>query len=318
MKIKDLIKSGVIIDAAFLAEQERRIIPVTPSTDIALTGGIPEGSWVSLSGREKSGKTSLALHIAANAQKMGKFVYFFDIEHRLKPMHLRGIHNLDVEKMKIIRSSKGNILSGEDFMTIALNILKDSDDCVLIIDSVSGLCSHKEISGDLSGQTRLLNSRIMASFCRQAAPIVVTQNSIVITIHHLIANTSGMGPTQMEDGGRKIKYQGDVMLRCKKVDKWVEDNKQIGQVVEWSVLWSALGPPGRTSRVYLRYGYGVDEIQEIADLGEDFGIISRSGAWYTVDGYEGKYQGRAKLCVEMSKNQEMRTKVLDKVKELWK
>lgn len=320
-----------MMDADYILDKPKQIIPVSPALDIALGGGIPEGSWVALSGKEKVGKTTLALHFAANAQKEengSRKVYFFPIESRLKVRDLKGIPHLKTDKdhFQLVTSTEGNILSAEAYLEAASDILKNEPQVVIILDSVSALCSAKEFADGISGQTRALGPRILASFCRQLGPVVPIQNSIVISIQHLIANTSGYGSPYQEDGGRKIQYQGDVKLRAKTSSKWMDATDQIGQSIDWSVAWSALGPPGRSAKTYLRYGRGIDETYEIIDMGADFGLIKKAGAWYSVECLEGqeedygvesfKYQGQEKMAEFINNNPKVQEAIYKNIKEM--
>lgn len=290
---KDLIKKGVLIGAEFLAERPKHVIPVSPAADLGLNGGIPEGSWVAFSGKEKCGKTTLALHIASKAQQVEngqRPTFLFDIETRIKPMHLKGIRGLklsgdpnDKTGLLVVRSVRGEIMSAEEFLTGATNVIKDNPGAIIIIDSTSALCSQKELSSSISGSTRAQGPKILAAFCRQMGPVVPVNDCIVISIQHLIANTSGFGPSQWEDSGRKIQYQGDVKLRAKGFQSWEDDGVQIGQTVDWSVLWSALGPPGATIKNWIKYGRGIDEVSEMIDIGLDFGLLRQGGSWFYFD-----------------------------------
>lgn len=290
---QDMVKGGLLMGASYLVDNPKQVISVSPAADIALGGGIPEGSWVGISGAPKAGKSLMSLHIAAKAQREefgSRPTFLIDVEHRIKELHLKGVKGLKLAKdgndasgLRIIRSIRGNIIGAEEFLTAATNIIKNNPGAVVIIDSTSALCSAKELSSDISGQMRSLGPKILASFCRQMGPVVPVNNCIVISIQHLIANTSGFGASQYEDSGRKIQYQGDVKIRCKSVQAWKESEVQIGQRTEWTVSWSALGPPGATIVSWLRYGTGIDETTELIDLCLDTGLISSAGAWYNFD-----------------------------------
>lgn len=262
------------------------IIPVSPKLDIGLSGGIPEGVWVSISGKPKAGKTVTALTIAANAQRLyKKKVYYLDVEGRINPKTLSGIAGLDLspEMFELLQSKEGKILSAEDFLNTADHLIKTEPGIILIIDSMSALCSASEMAGDVSGQLRSLGPKLMGSFCRKNANIVPIQRTTIIVMQHVIANTSGYGDPEMEDGGNKIKYQLDVKLKVKGFQKWLDTEKnQIGQSIDWSVEYSALGPPGAKVQSYLRYGIGIDKAWEIIDLACDLGLIATGGAWYTL------------------------------------
>lgn len=286
---KDLLKDGLMFGAADIADDEPQILSVSPNMDFGLSGGIPEGSFVNLSGKEKSGKTTVALHIAAKAQSDeygNRPTFLVDVEHRIKKMHLKGIKGLKLAKepgdtsgLQIIRSSKKKILSAQEFLTSACDIIKNHEGAVIILDSTSALCSAQEQTTGITGQGRALGPRMLAEFCRQMGPVVPIQNTILISIQHLIANTSGYGSPYMEDSGRKIQYQSDVKLRCKTSQPITVKDKEVGRVTTWKVEWSALGAPGATIKTYIRYGIGVDELSEIIELALDFGLISKAGAW---------------------------------------
>lgn len=233
--------------------------------------------------------TTLALHIVAKAQKLGRPTFHIDVEHRLKKMHLTGIKGLKLAKdnndysgLQVMRSNRDKILVAEEILTGTVNIAKEHPGAVIIIDSVSALCASGEMNSSITGKGRALGPRMMAEFCREMASIVPVNDCIVISIMHMIANTSGYGAAKMEDSGRKIQYQGDVKLRCKNVEKWEDGGKQVGQYPNWQVLFSALGAPGAMIRSSLRYGIGIDEASELIDVGLDFGIIEQAGAWYSL------------------------------------
>jgi RecA/RadA recombinase len=187
---------NAIIDAAQVVEEydQKRIVSVSPAIDVGLSGklgvGIPEGSWVLLSGSPKCGKSSTALQIAANAQEQfEKEIFIGNAEGRIKARDLRGIHNLNIDNVKIIQSSKGNILSAEQSIFEYIKIIKEYPGCVLVVDSTSALCEKAEMDEEVKADRRLSGAKLLASFCRQLGAIVPIQNSIVILIQHMIANT---------------------------------------------------------------------------------------------------------------------------------
>jgi recombination protein RecA len=298
---KDINKkyeTNVLINANEIIDQDRKVVSASPAIDFGLNGGIPEGSWVLLSGTPKCGKSTLALQIAANAQcQYGKDVFIGNIEHRINKKELSGIHNLDISKVEVIQSQKKKILMAQDFLQEFTNIIKTVPGCVLIVDSSSALCAEKEFTEDITSQARNEGPKLLANFCRKMASIVPVQDVILIIIQHLIANTSGYGSPYYEDGGNKIQYQADIKMRCSSFQKWnstqTDDLTRIGQVVNWQVITSSLGPPGGKIQSYIRYGYGIDDIKEMIGLSLDLGIIEKGGAWYTFG--ELKTQGEEKL-----------------------
>lgn len=275
-------KSNIVVNASEIVTKERKIISISPLIDYHLNGGIPEGSWVLLSGIEKCGKTTTALQIAANAQQQyDKQVFIGSVEHRIEKKELTGIHNFDIDKVEIIQSTKGKILSAQDHLSEYIRIIKNIPGCILVIDSSSALCSEKELTSDITAQARAEGPKLLATFCRQMASVVPVQDVTLIIIQHLIANTSGYGSPFYEDGGRKIQYQADIKMRCTSFSKWTYKKKQIGQIPKWEIKTSSLGPPGAKFESYLRYGYGIDDIKELTTIAEDAGIITLGGAWYT-------------------------------------
>lgn len=286
---------------AFL-DKPKRIISVSPALDIILGGGIPEGSYVVFSGNPKCGKTVLSLHFAGNAQKLGKQVFYFNIEGRLKERDLRGIQTLDATKVEVVESRPGNILTAEKYLQVAERLIRDIPGCIIILDSVSQLCTEKEQTNEVGELGRNTQGILMGNFCRKISNIVPVNNTVVISIAHLINNTGGMGIGYIETGGRKQAYQLDVKMRARLVEDWKsgtgEDAEQIGQIVTWETESTALNmPPGRKTKSYLRYGTGIDEMIETVQCCLSFGLISKSGAWFTIieDGVEKKIQGENKL-----------------------
>ena len=275
---------NILIDVKSFLERKRIIVPVSPAFDLKLGGGIPEGSWVTLYGPEKIGKTTLALHIAKKCQDLGKFIYYGDVEGRIKPMNLNGIKGLNKDKFKLIQSSQENILSAQQYLNLFEHIIRNHPGCVLIIDSSAALCHEKEMTEGIGTFTRGGGAALLAQFCRQMSNVVPIQNTIIINITQLQANTSGYGSPIQEKGGYAIKYQVDVKLRAKSKEFWKEGDKVVGQKVTWVIECTALGGiPTQESESYLRYGYGIDEVSELIQLASDFGLISKGGAWMYLD-----------------------------------
>jgi recombination protein RecA len=290
--INDMIKKdfgeGISVSAEKFLTKNYRTIPITPSLD-TITGGIPEGSWVTVAGKGKCGKTSLTLHFAAKCQRSeygSKHIYYLNVEGRLKKMNLNGIKGLDQKKMTIIESTQDKILNGQDFLTIGEKIIQNHPECVLIIDSYSSLCPEKEANEGIGTETRGGNAKLLAQFTRQMATVVPVQKTIVIGMTHLMANTSGYGASLLEKGGNAIIYQMDVKLKATKVEKWEEESKLVGQKVTWLCECAATGmPPGLECESYLRYGEGYDETKELIQFGCDLGLIEKAekSSWYSCD-----------------------------------
>lgn len=315
---KKMIKDygDILIDAIDIENQVSKIVPVSPILDIGLNGGIPEGTWSIFSGPEKCGKSSLALQIAANAQKLyDKKIFVGDVEGRFEKIHLHSVQDLDISKIKVVKSNQSKILSAEEHLEAYKSILKNEPGCVLIIDSASALSSEAELTSEIKTMGRNNGPKLLASFCRQMGQVIPIQKSIVIIIQHLIANTSGYGAPFMEDGGNKLKYQSDIKMRCKGVKKWLDTNdKPIGQAVVWDILYSALGAPTGKCTSFLRYGYGIDSTMEILSLALELGVVMKGGAWYSYK--DSKFQGELKMYEYLKSYPIIQKEIEDNIKQI--
>ncbi len=326
----DLVKEygeSVFMTVDFLIDEEREVLSLSPACDIALNGGIPMGGIVVFSGKTGTGKTSSALQLIANAQQVNpnRKIYWDDVEHRLSRKNLSGIHGLivDPKNFKVIQSTQEKILTAEDHVNIMLRLIKDTPNCIAVIDSASALCGEGEMGEKVKGSGRASGPKLMAALCRQLAPIVRVNKCLVIIVQHMIANTGTTGgPTWVEDGGEKIKYHADVRMRIKYIEKWKAGENVIGQVIHWEVVKSALGPPVDMFDSYLRYGYGLDDVWEIIDLACDIGLIKKGGSWFELifDKKEGdeegeKVQGQENLYQLLRSRPELYQQLHTKVKE---
>jgi recombination protein RecA len=323
-------------DLAFIGGDELEpnddVVSVSPRLDVILGGGIPGGSFVTLSGDPKCGKTTTSLCIARNAQQQGRRIFYLNVEGRLKHRDLKGIKGLDSSKdtFQIIRSyrddstGKIKILTAEEYLDIGEHIIKTVPNSVLIIDSVSQLVGAKELDGDMGDKHRAPGAILMSQFLKKIQNTVPVNNNIVISIVHLIANTSGMGASKKESGGNKIKFACDVGLRCKYFKfkrpggKDDDDNSKppYGQEVMWQTTSTAVAAPGQQITSYLRYGIGIDEVLETLIMAVDMQIVEKSGAWYKY-GEEGKsVQGEEKMCSYLIDNPEMLTEIQEKIREI--
>lgn len=259
--------------------------------------------------------TTTTLQIAANAMKIGRKVFYYDVEHRFKLLNLYGINGFDKDKMVIIRSNEERQLSAEDFLEIAKRLMKAKENkgSIHILDSVSALCTENIMtSGDVSSTRRASVPKLFKDFMNQVAGTIPIMNITFIAIQHLIANTSGYGLAENEDGGRNMQYQADIKIRGGSPKMWEEDEKIIGIIATWNVIWSALGAPAGKIESYIRFNYGIDDVAELCELCTDFGIIKKGGAWYDLSehGIPSKIQGQPNLIQALHNNKD----VLDKIK----
>ena len=326
---EDVLKqfgSDIILSGNAIVDKKTVIIPVSPSVDLILNGGIPEGSFVVLTGQPKCGKTTTSLDFAATAQKPqyahssfkeGREVYYLNIEGRLKKRDLEGIPGLNLEKFHVIGSQTGKILHAEEYLQIGERIINEIPGCLLIIDSYSALCTEAEITSDMDKMQRADGAKLLAKFCRKVSNVIPVNKNIVIGITHLMGNPTGYGAEFKEKSGQAIAYQTDIKLRAKTFKPWIlsADSTQIGQEIEWQVICSSLGPPGATIVSYLRYGQGIDKCMELISLAVDIGTIEKGGSWYTIPGSKDKFQGTEKLRNFLLQNPTDYQSLLDSVQE---
>jgi len=315
--------SDIILSGNSIIDKQNIIIPISPSLDMVLNGGIPEGSFVVLTGQPKCGKTTTSLDFAATAQKQEyqgnlkttREVYYLNIEGRLKKRDLEGIPGLNLDKFHVIGSQQGKILHAEEYLQIAERIINEIPGSVLIIDSYSALCTEAEITSEMDKMQRADGAKLLAKFCRKVANVIPVNKNIVIGITHLMGNPTGYGAEFKEKSGQAIAYQTDIKLRAKTFKPWTlsADSTQIGQEIEWQVVCSALGPPGGSTTSYIRYGSGIDKYVELLNFAIDIGIINKGGAWYTYN--TEKFQGMEKLRQYFVDNTDEYTKLEKIVKE---
>ena len=304
---QDLIKEygEVIHDASYITDNESDIISVGPKLDIALGGGVPEGSLFIMTGPEKVGKTVTALTFCSNAQKKKRKVYYGNIEGRLKPRDLNGITGLDQgnKAMKLIGSSQGNILSAEGYLGIFDRIIHTEPHTVCVVDSFSALSSEAELKGDLTDTQVMSVQKTLSKWCRKISNVLPINKVTVVGITHLMANVSsfGRGKSKVEKSGSALKYQTDVKLYATHSQALMQNDTQIGQTIHWKIETSAIGPPGQKVESHIKYGRGIWKEMELADLMVDFGIASKAGAWIKLPNGE-KVQGKNNLAKLLEEN----------------
>lgn len=326
-KIRKEYGKTSIVGVEDIIDEQEKIVPISPTLDLITHGGVPSGSWVSISGAPKIGKTLCALTIAANAQKEahgGRTVVYGHVEGRTRKMHVYGIDGLnkDSDKFILIQSTKEKILYAADYLNIFVDFLRNCPNVILIIDSLSALCDEKIASGGIGTETRGHGAKLISQFCDTVSNVVRINDSIVIGITHRIANTSGYGAFEIEKASRRWTYQSDIRLTAKKKEFWEEDGKIVGQKVSWLCECAALGPPGGETDSYIRYGIGLDKEYELIELGETLGVIEKGGAWYSFNpvdfGLTGdivKIQGKPAMRKMLCEQKEVYGAIYKKVME---
>jgi recombination protein RecA len=321
-KYGDYITSG---DKVLEAKRNYKTISISPAIDLALGGGVKEGSWMILSGPPKAGKTTTTMQIIANCQALGRKIIYLDVEGRLKEMNFE-VPGIDPSLVQVIRSGD-EPLAAETFLDIARKLVaaKENEGCVLVIDSISSLMPSRDLDEDISGMTRPGLPKILSDFVKKLGQTVPNQKCLVILITHMITNTSGYGKSKMADGGVKIQFQADTRMEVKTVSPWEsagsskENKNVIGLKVTWEVLCSSIGAPFKTCDSWIRFGHGIDKVQEIIMIAIDLGLISVAGSWYNLDFIESekvKLQGQEKVYNYLSERKEFYALLEQKVKEM--
>lgn len=282
--------AGIARSGREVVDSPPAVIPFSPALDGILGGGVPEGSWVSVSGIEKSGKSLSLLSFAANCQKPeygARPVMLLAAEHRGDALLLNGIRGLKLEPpwFYLVQSTKGKVLSSVDFLNIGLTFLKTVPGGVLIIDSISALVNPQTITNGLGSSDHGSGNRIIGQFIDLAVPAVKANGCIACGVVQLYANTSGYGKHVNEKAARKWFYQCDIRLD---VGKYVfdygngEDEPPTGQTVSWLCRKAALTGPGAKTESFIRFGTGIDRVKELIVRGRDFGLVEQAGSWMTL------------------------------------
>lgn len=283
-KYGNIIKTG---SQVFDRKKELKTLKISPCWDLALNGGLQEASWNIVSGAPKSGKTTLILQIIANAQKEGRKAIYNDFENRLRAYNLNGITGLDKDLVTVVSTGdedSDEVLGAEDVLSVTEELIKlpEYKGCICVIDSTSSLLTRNEMAAEVSGTLRANMPKLWAHWIKKVAPIVSKNRIIMILITHYITNTSGYGKLKVADGGMQIQYQADTRIDFDKVEPWEESGKKIGQIVKAEVNCSSLGASGNSLTTYIRYNKGIDSVKEAIHLGEQFGLIEKAGAWFTL------------------------------------
>ncbi len=278
-----------------LIDKPPQVISLGPAFDLCLGGGIPSGSFVSVSGPEGCAKTSTMMSFLANCQKPkygSRPCMVLSAEHRMSETILQGTKGLDITKpmFTFIESTKGKILSAQDFLNIGLTFLKSVPGGVLLIDSVSALVNPRILEDGLGTADYGSGNKLLSQFCDLASSTVRANNCLVIGIVQYYANTTGRGAAWNEKAAKRWKYQSNLSIQCRRHEFDFgegEDQPATGQEQEWLIRKCAFARPAGKVTSYIRYGVGIDRTREMYELGHGVGLLSGSG-WVTLNYLEGK------------------------------
>ena len=277
--------------------------------DIALgIGGVPRGRIVEIYGPESSGKTTIALHIIAEAQAAGGIVAFIDAEHALDPVYAAKI-GVDVDEMLISQPD-----TGEQALEICDMLVRSGAiDCV-VIDSVAALVPRAEIEGEIGDTTVGLQARLMSQALRKLAGSLSKSNTTCIFINQLREKIGVMfGSPETTTGGRALKFYSSVRIDVRKAESMKKDGEFIGNRVRAKVVKNNVAPPFRQAEFDLMFGEGISKEGCILDMGVESGIVKKSGSWFNYD-EERLGQGREAAKKSLRENPDLRNEIEDKVR----
>ncbi|HEY7745247.1 MAG TPA: recombinase RecA [Desulfuromonadales bacterium] len=280
------------------------------SLDIALgVGGVPRGRIIEIYGPESSGKTTLALHIAAEAQKTGGIVAFVDAEHALDIHYAR---KLGVRTDDLLVSQPD---TGEQALEIAEVLVRSGAIDVLVVDSVAALVPRAEIEGEMGDSHMGLQARLMSQALRKLTATISKSNTIVIFINQIRMKIGVMfGNPETTTGGNALKFYASVRMDIRRVASLKQGQDVIGNRTRVKVVKNKVAPPFKEAEFDIMYGAGISREGDIVDLGADSGIIEKSGAWYSYGG-ERIGQGRENAKQFLKDNPELARAVEAKILE---
>ena len=246
--------------------------------DLALgIGGLPRGRVVEIYGPESSGKTTLALHVLAQAQKLGGEVAFVDAEHALDPTYARAL-GVKVEDMLISQPD-----TGEQALEITEALVRSGAIDVIVVDSVAALVPRAEIEGEMGDSFVGLHARLMSQALRKLAGAINKTNCIVIFINQLREKVGVMyGNPEVTTGGRALKFYASVRIDVRRIETLKNGSEMIGNRTRAKVVKNKMAPPFREAEFDIMYGEGISMLGELIDLGVKLDLVQKSGSWYSM------------------------------------
>lgn len=277
--------------------------------DIALgIGGVPKGRIVEIYGPESSGKTTVALHIAAEAQKAGGAVAFIDAEHALDPSYARKI-GVDTENLIVSQPD-----TGEQGLEIAEALVRSGAIDVLVVDSVAALVPRAEIEGEMGDSHVGLQARLMSQALRKLAGTISKTNCVAIFINQLREKVGIMfGNPETTTGGRALKFYSSVRLDVRRIDSIKQGDKVLGNRTRVKVVKNKVAPPFKQAEFDIMYGEGISKIGDLLDIAADVDIVKKSGSWYAYNDIK-LGQGRENVKKFLADNMDLTDEINAKVR----
>ena len=306
---KQFGKGSVMKLGEFKAMEIEAIPTGALSLDMALgIGGVPRGRIIEVFGPESSGKTTLALHVVAEAQKMGGEAAFIDAEHALDPVYAKKL-GVDIDNLIVSQPD-----TGEQALEITESLIRSGALDVIVVDSVAALVPKAEIDGDMGDSHMGLQARLMSQALRKLAGAINKTKTVLIFINQLREKIGVMfGNPETTTGGRALKFYASVRLDIRKIENIKQDGEVKGNRVRVKVIKNKVAPPFREAEFDIVYGEGISKAGNILDMAVNMDIIEKSGSWFSYDGNR-IGQGRENVKKYLKENPEILADVEQKVR----
>ena len=310
-QIEKQFGKGAIMKLGDAPEQQVEVIPTGCLTlDMALgIGGLPRGRIIEIYGPESSGKTTVSLHIIAEAQKLGGTAAFIDAEHALDPTYAARL-GVDIKNLYVSQPD-----TGEQGLEICESLVRSGSVDIVVIDSVAALTPKAEIDGEMGDSHVGLQARLMSQALRKLAGITSKTKTCVIFINQLREKVGVMfGNPETTPGGKALKFYSSIRLDVRKGEVIKDGDQSVGARTKVKVVKNKMAPPFKTAEFDIIFGYGISKEGCLLDMAVEYDIVQKSGAWFSYNG-EKIGQGKENVKIFLKENPVLRDELEQKIRE---